>query len=215
MGSAFRAVRDALAPSSPTRVEMPVDQPSKSTYEESCRLPDPSLQFGVRNSFGRQLSQLVDPNALLGNVPLYLIPTSEPQLCQGDTCCQADDYASPYRVQALNYSVVHVGGQVLTTFYMQLISQDYCAVQIDAAGCCNADIQAVWIDVDPEHKVLFATLNGSPASLEMTFVSKTPPVTPLLARVPDAGETHHVMWLDGDDSGGGSDTCRWDSPRVA
>eukprot|EP00798_Chlamydomonas_sp_ICE-L_P002225 gene2225-33787_t len=119
------------------------------------------FQFG---RFGRVLSQ-VDGAALEGVVPLFLIPTMEPELCTGPDCCQADDYASPFRMRHLNVSKTIIADEVITTFYMRLTSQFPCSASIDAAGCCNSDIQNVWVDVDPNFKVLFATFDGSIASV--------------------------------------------------
>lgn len=99
-------------------------------------------------------------------VPSYLIPTRLPPLCT--ECCQADDYASPYRVLMLSpKNTTTVGGRVYTTFFMNLTKQDECYQELDKAGCCNANISTIWLDVDPALKVRFATLNDEPASIQV------------------------------------------------
>lgn len=40
-----------------------------------------------------------------------------------------------------------VGGRVYTTFFMNLTKQDECYQELDKAGCCNANISTIWLDV--------------------------------------------------------------------
>lgn len=50
--------------------------------------------------FGRVLNQQAQSAPLEGTIPTYLLPTVVPPVCQGSSCCQEDDYASPYEVRA-------------------------------------------------------------------------------------------------------------------
>eukprot|EP00798_Chlamydomonas_sp_ICE-L_P024620 gene24620-10241_t len=131
------------------------------------------VSFQALNRFGRALSQLVNGPALEGNVPLQFIPTEEPQLCPGPSCCQADDYASPYRVAHLNSSTATYAGTSYTTFYLRMYRQSQCNAAIDAAGCCQADVQTLWIDVDPSLQVIHATLISSHSAAQTPTVSGT------------------------------------------
>lgn len=78
----------------------------------------------------------------------YLIPTSLPKVCTGDDCCQEDDYASPYRLQQVNREVIASGKRNYTTFHFKLSSKlATCNTAVDQAGCCNANITTIWMDV--------------------------------------------------------------------
>jgi len=115
----------------------------------------------ILNRFGRAL-QWAEPK-----VDEYLIPSELPHLCNGDDCCQEDDYASPYRVVMMAPRKTDtLGNRTYTTFYMNLTKEATCYSKIDKAGCCNANVSTIWIDVDPRLKVKFATLNSQPAAIQ-------------------------------------------------
>jgi hypothetical protein len=77
----------------------------------------------------------------------YLLPTQAPSFCSGASCCQEDDYTSPYHIMMLNSTKATFGGRTYTTFFMNVMRSYTCEQAVDFAGCCNANISAIWIDV--------------------------------------------------------------------
>mmetsp|Transcript_34369 Transcript_34369/g.76321 ORF Transcript_34369/g.76321 Transcript_34369/m.76321 type:complete len:914 (+) Transcript_34369:313-3054(+) len=136
-------------------------------------------------------TQRLGRDLLQTSLAAYLIPTMQPQLCTGPNCCQMTDYTSPYRLQHLNRTTTtSVSGKVYTTFYMNLIGIDYCDSAIDINQCCTANITSIWVDVDPEYKVRYATFNNQPSIIaqqtDLGFQMKLLP-TSLATGVPASG----------------------------
>ena len=84
---------------------------------------------------------------LQATIPAYLIPTTDDSLCSGPACCNSDYSASPFRLQALNSSLMTVGQQLYTTFYMSLYSDTQLCDASKPNSCCTANITKVWVDV--------------------------------------------------------------------
>ena len=84
---------------------------------------------------------------LQATIPAYLIPTTDDSLCSGPACCNSDYSASPFRLQALNSSLMTVGQQLYTTFYMSLYSDTQLCDSSKPNSCCTANITKVWVDV--------------------------------------------------------------------
>lgn len=98
-------------------------------------------------SAGRQLASIESASS----VPKYLLPTFEPPLCTGSSCCQSDDYASPYRIRFLNSSQSLIGDspntRTYTTFFFLVLPSFQCHTDLDNAGCCQGSISSIWVDV--------------------------------------------------------------------
>lgn len=83
----------------------------------------------------------------LSSVASYLMPTQQPARCSGGACCQADSYASPYGLTYVNNTQQQFGGRTYTTFYYTFHSNHVCATDLDAAQCCSASADNIWVDV--------------------------------------------------------------------
>ena len=81
-------------------------------------------------------------------IPSYLIPTSQGIICSDSSCCNADYAASPFRLAHLNSSLVAVGGEMVTTFYMALSSNSVSCIQNSGNNpCCTSNVSKIWVDV--------------------------------------------------------------------
>ncbi len=56
-------------------------------------------------------------------------------------------HACSAQVMMLNSSRAVFGGRSYTTFFMNLQRSFTCNADIDTAGCCNANVSTIWIDV--------------------------------------------------------------------
>ncbi|PNW77049.1 hypothetical protein CHLRE_10g420200v5 [Chlamydomonas reinhardtii] len=110
--------------------------------------------LGFRPRFTRLLKQD------LSSVASYLMPTQQPARCSSGACCQADSYASPYGLTYVNSTQQQFGGRTYTTFYYTFHSNHVCATDLDAAQCCNASADNIWVDVDPTLRVKYVSFDG-------------------------------------------------------
>ncbi|GAX76924.1 hypothetical protein CEUSTIGMA_g4371.t1 [Chlamydomonas eustigma] len=104
-----------------------------------------------------------------GIIPTYLVPTIDEPICAGQSCCNSDYTASPYRLQNLNSTLQYAGQQIMTTFYMSLYSNtDLCSSYAGNNTCCTSDVTKLWVDIDPNLSVQYMSYGGQTANFIAT-----------------------------------------------
>lgn len=104
--------------------------------------------------------EVISPRRILQVQDTDLLPTFEPALCSGGSCCQQDDYTSEYRLQLSNITKVNLGDNFFTTFHFFLRTTGACSTDLDTKGCCTADADEIYINIDPSLKVIRTAVNN-------------------------------------------------------